>query len=418
MRTPKFKEYIKVDKNEAEKLKIQAKKKRQVVLKKLTKPAKILLVTVILLSLAFLSAKKFANVSMSNMTDSLKGIFLNSAKGEGFPYDITDNYIQSEAIGSYLAVVGDKRLVYLNANAKEIFSFEHNFISPVFKTKNSRGLFFCEGSTNFIVTSCSEILYDLKATKNLLDSSIVNADIGQKGNIAFVNWSKESSCEINVFNNSLEKIYSYSFSSGRVLDISLSNDGKYMCAALIDAENAKIFTRLLVFSLESPKPLIDYKIKDETAFSIEFLANNNIVLSGLSKLYTFRFLKDSAPKVLIDYFGGSVQNFAYDSLSGRESLAVSEYISASSKIYLINSQRQKYKSFNVNALKSMSRNKKYTLCLTDGGVFCVKNNGKVKFRTDESISADEVVVSGSRFYIFSGNKIYSFGISRWTKVQI
>lgn len=418
MKKQELKNLIKINQAEAEQFKDSSKKKTKKIVNKLSKVLTVFLVIVILLGLLFIGAKQFANVSMSNMTDWVKGIFLKASPGGGYPYTVTGDLIQSENVGPYLALVEKDKLVFLNSHAKDIFSYEHNFVDPVLKSKNGRSVFYCEGTTDFVVTSSSEILYGYDKTANVLDGGIITADIGHKGNIAFVSWSDEYACKISVFNQKLKEVFYYGFSSGRVADLSLSDDGKYLCAAVIDAENATLFTRLMVFDLSKSDPVADIKLSSQTAVEIEFLSGKNIELITLSSVYSFNFASDSEPEKTLDFSGSDLDKVAFDSSSSKSSLAVKEYSSNRDTIYLSNKLATKFKTGEVDTVKAVSRSSKYTACLTDHKIYCLKNSSRQFFEIDLNANVDDILVSYSKMYIFSGDQIYRVGLSRFTDFEV
>lgn len=414
MKKPGFKK-ISVDKKLINELQTASKNKLKNASKKMVKPIRIILVVLLAISLFFICAKQFANVTMSNMTDWVKGIFINMSSGEGYPYEITsEEVIQKDVIGPYLAIVENDRLVYLNSRAKEVFKYEHNFINPVFKTKNKRAIFYCADTTNFIVTSSSEVLYDMNDTSKTLEGAIITADIASNGNLAFANWSSECVCQINVYNNKLKREFYYNFSKERVVDLSLSDNGDYVCAVLIDAKNASLYSRVLVFDITNPKPIFDRRLENDVAVDVEFLSGNKIELLTMSSLYSFNFNSKKEMKKELDFSSNQLLKYDFEESSKRCSLAISEYSSNSGNIYGISSNGKNTYSVKVNGLKKLSRGSKYTAALTNNTLYCIKNSGRVKCEAELLTNVDDVVVSGNYLYVFSGNMVHRLKISRWT----
>lgn len=414
MKKPSFKK-ISVDRDLIKDLQNDSKDKIKMASRKMAKPLKIILVVLVVLSLLFICANQFANVTMSNMTDWIKGIFINMSSGEGYPYEITsEEIIQKDVIGPYVAVVQNDRLVYLNSRAKKILEYEHNFINPVFKTKNKRAIFYCADTTNFIVTSSSDVLYDLNETSKLLEGAIITADIGSNGNLAFANWSSDCVCQINLYNNKLKREFYYNFSRERVVDLSLSDNGNYLCAVLIDAKNASLYSRVVVFDVTNPEPIFDRKLENEVAVDIEFLSENKIELLTMSSLYTFKYNSKKEMEKTLDFSSNQLLKYSFEDSSRRCSVAISEYSSNSGIIYGISPNgKSKYK-VKVNGLKKLTRGSKYTVALTNNTLYCIKNSGRIKCEAELSANVDDVVVNGNYMYVFSGNTIYRLKISRWT----
>ena len=431
MKTPDFKQLIKlenlkqaskikVDRQEAEHLKENAKKKVKKFSFKLHRVIKIVLVVIIILSLFFTSAKMFANVTMSNMTDWVKGIFLNASPGDGYPYEISsESVLQSETVGSYLALVENDKLVYLNSMAKEIFTLEHNFVSPVLKTRNGRALFYCADTTSFIVTSSSEILFDMQDTEDVLPGVIVTGDIGQRGNIAFACWSDECVCQINAYDQKLKREFCYNFSSGRVVDLCLSPDGNYLAAAVIDAKDAALFTRLMIFDLSKSEPVSDQILENQTAVDIEYLSGKNVELLTLTSLYNYNYtFSSSKPEQILDFSSNSLQAYDFDCSSKCFSIAVSEYVSSTSKVYFVKPNGKKYKTLDLNGLKKLQCGNKYTAALTEDAIYCINSNGKIRCEIPLEANVDDVLCSTSKLFAFAGVKIYKVSISHRTKLEL
>lgn len=419
MKKPNLNSFVKINKDEAQRLKEKGREKSKNIMPKVLKILTVLVATVIIISLALLGAKRFAGVSMSNVTDWFKGIVLRASPGEGFPYSIEgDVLVQSENVGPYLALVEKEKLVYLNSHAKDIFKYEHNFVDPVLKTKNGRAVFYCEGSKEYVVTSSSDLLYNTDKTADTLDGGIIIADVGSKGNLAFATWSDKYACKISVLDQKLNTIFYYGFSSGRVVDLSLSDDGKRVCAAVIDAQNATIYTRLMVFDITKSEPVRDIKLDAQSGVDIEFVSSKDIELVTLTSMFRYDYSSKNPPKKIFDFSGNDLDKVAFDSSSRNFSLAVKQFSSNSDSIFLFKSNSDNYKVAQTDTVKAVSRSSKYTVCLTDHKIYCIKNSSRKLFEIELNTNVDNVLADGNKMYVFTGNEIYKLGLSGFTKFEI
>ena len=407
---------IKIDKNEATKVRtsfINVLKKNS---PKIFALLKVLAVIVIVVSLIFISAKSFANVTMSNITESIKSVFVNFGSGDGYPYEISeDGAIQTENIDSYLAVVESDRLVYLNSTAKEILKFEHNYTEPVLKTRNGRGLFYNRGSKDFVVTAKSELLYTQEDTSKVLKGQIITADIGHRGQLAFATWSDEGVSRVSVFDSSLREKFYYVFSTGRVVDLSVSKNGKFVCAAVIDAENAQLYSRIVVFDVTSSKPVVDKKIVGETAVDVEYISKREISVLTLSSYFYIDSENGEISPGNISFENGIIEEYSFDTESHESSLAISVYGGNSCEVKGFSSSGKEKFSNQVDGVRKITRSDKYTAVLTDSKIYCYKDSGKLKSEISLPVNVDDIQLNGKKMYIFSGNKVYRLKVSKWNE---
>ena len=101
-------------------------KKPVITKKKLNFAARIIIVAVTVLSIVFIATSIFSDITLSNITDTVKAFFLSLKRGPGYPYELSmGSPEKTDVIGSYMAVVDDSNVVLLSKTAKEILRYEN-----------------------------------------------------------------------------------------------------------------------------------------------------------------------------------------------------------------------------------------------------------------------------------------------------
>lgn len=380
---------------------------------------KTLAVIIVSVSLVFIAATNLADVKLSYFTDSVRSVFLNFKKGDGFPHIVSNEGVKDmDLVGSDLSFVDNNHLINLNSNAGEILKVEHNFIKPALIAQNQRVLLFDRESSQFLITSSSKVLYDLKQTEKVLSHNIITAAIGKKGNVAFGTWSDEGICQMSVFSYKLKKQFVYNFASDRITSLSLSDNGKHVAVSVLGAKDAQVYSIIYIFSLDSTKPIVNKKIEGETVTNIDFLDDKNVNIISTQNRYVLTSGNKIEEKKSVDFQTHTLSKVAFDNDSGRSAILLSEYGNTGSNIlYGFSSSGKKQFEIKLKNIKKIDCNRKYVVALSDDTLYCYNANGKLRGEIILNVNIDDIKFSGNRLYLFSGSKIYSCKPNRFTELE-
>lgn len=224
----------------------------------------------------FLSARLLGNVAVSNVTDTLRQTDEIFKKGEGYPYSTdVSKFRKAAAIGSTPLIVYDDSSLVLSSSANEIFTMPLSYADSKVTTKNGRALIYSNSSNDVILQSKTEMLGSISE-----ENAVVAAALAKNGYFATSHASEENQSVLSVYNNRFEKVFQWNCSQERIADISLSSNGKKLAVAAVGAENAEIYTRLLVFDINSAEPLVDSKYSGTLFLRVVYTASNKIIAAG------------------------------------------------------------------------------------------------------------------------------------------
>lgn len=370
-------------------------------------------VIVAAISIIFVVASSFSNVRLSNFTGVIESFFLNMKRGEGYPYECSSGGAErTDIVGSYLAMLDDTNVIFLNKTAKEVMRYDTTYTNPEINISNGRALIYNRGSSAFSVSGQSDLLYETSETDGVIEDAIVVACIGKKGNLAFGTWTDDGTSKLTVLNKNLRKVFYYVFGSERILSVALSDNGKYAACAVFGAENASYYTKVLVFDLDKSDPIQSVKFEDETVISLEFLKNKtlNIVTDRKRREIS---VDDKSEENVVDFSSHSLVGADFDDSSKRSVLCYSKYGSTSNVVYgFYKNGKESCIIEDIENVKAVSCSSKMIAVLTDHNIYCYSYRGRLKTTIDLTFNVDTIELDSSCVYAFSGSNVYRVKTSR------
>lgn len=264
----------------AEKKIINLKKKRNAnIAKKIFRWIRIPLVILVVAAALFLSARLMGNVAVSNITDSIRQVKTVFTKSEGYPFPLeTLNYRNVVPIGGGPLVIYDDSTLVLNAASDEIFSMQLGYADSKAVTRNGRALVFSPSSNEVVLQSKTEKLGSI-TEKN----PVTAVALADNGGFATSHAADESQSVLSVYNNRFKKIFQWNCSHEFITDISLSGNGKRVAVAATGVENAEIYTRILIFDVNSSEPKADIRYNGTMFLRVIYTSSNRVIAVGDNK---------------------------------------------------------------------------------------------------------------------------------------
>ncbi len=382
-------------------------KKPVITKKKLNFAARIIIVAVTVLSIVFIATSIFSDITLSNITDTVKAFFLSLKRGPGYPYELSmGSPEKTDVIGSYMAVVDDSNVVLLSKTAKEILRYDTTYTNPDMKISNRRALVYNRGTSSFLVLGQSDVIYDNSQTNGLLDGGIITASIGKKSNFAFATWSDEGVSKFTVLNKKLDVDFYYVFGKDRILYTALSDNGKYGACAVFGVENATYYSKIYIFDFKKTEPVHVLKYTGETVIQVDFINNKSInVVTDLKRRV---ISTDTGEETnTIDYSTHTLNAVDFDPKTKKSVLCYSKYGSTSNVIYGFDKKgRQTFCIDNVENVKDIECNSKYVAVLTSESVLCYDYKGRLKNTVSLTFNIDSIEMISKELYLFSGSNVY------------
>ncbi len=244
--------------------------------KKILNLLKIPLVLLAVIAAVFLSARMLGNVAVSNATDTLRLVGEMFHKGGGYPYSADISRLKKAVpIGSSPLLIYDDSSVVLSSSANEIFSLKLSSADSKVISKNGRALIYGNSSNDVVLQSKTEELGTVRE-----NGAVVAAALAKNGYFATSHSTEENQSVLSVYNNRFEKVFQWNCSQERIADISLSANGKKLAIAAVGAENAEIYTRIIVFNINSTEFLADVKYPGTLFLKVAFTSSNKVIAAG------------------------------------------------------------------------------------------------------------------------------------------
>ena len=374
---------------------------------------KVLLVIIAAVSIIFVAASSFSNVTFSNITGGVKSFFHNMRKGDGFPYECSAQGLKkADGIGSYLEIIDDSTVVFLNKTAKEVFRYDTTYTSPDMAVSNGRSLVYNRGASSFIVTGQSDLLYSADDTAGKLDGAVITGNIGKNGSLVFGTLTDEGTSKFVVFNRNLGTDFYYVFGKDRVLYVTVSDNGKYGACAVFGVENASYYSTVYIFDFNKEEPIQKIKLSGETVIRLDFLKNKSLsVITDLKRREIS--IKDKSEDGVVDYSAHSLVAADFDLSSKKSVICYSKYGSTSNVICAFyKNGNESCRIENVENVKAVSCDSDTIAVLTDKQILCYNFRGNLKSTIDLTFNIESVKLESSGLYLFSGSNIYRTRIGR------
>ncbi len=280
---------------------------------------RILFVLLVVVLVMFLLSGSLSYEKMFYLTKDIK---LSSDYVNSVHDTITYNAGNSQVFASYrggLAVASRERLSIFSAGGRELFSSNHSYGNPALAVSNKQVLLYDIGGKQFSLYNSFS-----KVKEEKLDYSIYGADMAENGDFAIITKSEKYDSVIKVYKQS-GKSYTYSFSSGRVSSVALSDNGKQLVVLLSHSGGSEINTEIRLYSVGKD----DFKSESISfsgvPYAVEFLDgsifvvgsrgvnvfSSNLNLTGEylseSEIYLYSFGEDNIAVADVSGVGGKTR---------------------------------------------------------------------------------------------------------------
>ncbi len=356
----------------------------------------VLFVLTAILLIVFTAAQDLGNMTINTMVADVKAYFMSLGAGDGYPYDIDAVSVRGMKINnSNIYLLMDDKTTTLNSTAKEIMPQSHTYSSPAMKSKNSRFIIYDLDSNRFRIQQNTEITHEGEAA-----GRIMAAAIGKSGNYALGTYGDSVQSVLTVYSKKNEAIFVWNFKSERIVDIALSDNGKFAAVATVDALNGEINSKLYVFDFKSEEYVSCFDYKGTTLVRVDYVKSTDIVAVG-DNLRSY--IKKNTKKQDDQSFGSDqLRNYSLTD-TGRNTLVVSRYGStalSNMKVYSKKNAEQFSLDFEKE-VKWADSDDKYTAVLFENEVKTFNKKGDELATQTFTGEPIRVAVDGKKIYVLT-----------------
>ena len=263
--------------------------------------------------------------------------------------DMDDN-VEVYAYDKYICVFRKKTLEFYNRVGSKVTTIEMDINKPVFSNGGRYLAIHEDGGQKFCLISGKEKLFE-----DDIDGNIKQINISKNGYVSVVFSNASNKSIVDVYNNSGTEMFKINLTS-RVVDVSMSQDSKYLAIAEVDLSGIIIQSRIKVVSMElaqtDPANAIQYTYEAETdklIMNIEYQEQNNL-LCMYNDSIDILHEKDNKQ---IESFIKKKMSFMTVNLNNRamllEEISTGEY-TADTRVRIVNPLTLKEKQYVINGV--------------------------------------------------------------------
>lgn len=251
----------------------------------------ILILIIVMLILAIIY---YNNVKFRNWCDE------NFIKKEILQEDVKtieiskDENVQVYAYDKYICVLRKKNLEFYNRVGTKVGSLEIDIINAEFASAGRYLAISEKNGQSFYLISGREKLFE-----NEIEGNITEINVSRNGYVSIVISNTSYKSVVDVFDKAGKEVFKTNLVTSRVVDISISQDSKYLAIAKVDISGIIIKSSIQVESIELAQTV--YKYEAPTG---KLIININYQENGrLMCLYndSIEILKDNATSELLKF---------------------------------------------------------------------------------------------------------------------
>jgi hypothetical protein len=375
--------------------KSRSKKKKIRLTKKAKLTLSVLFVVTAILLIVFTAAQNLGNMTINTMVADVKAYFGSLGAGDGYPYSIQADSVKDIKINnSNIYLLLNDKTTTLNPTAKEIMPQEHTYSSPVMKSENSRFIIYDLDSAKFRIHQNTEITSEGEAS-----GRIMSAAIGQKGNYAVGTYGSDVQSVLTVYDKKNEPIFIWNFKTERIVDIDLSDNGKFAAVITMDALNGEVNSKLYVFDFKKSEYVSCFDYAGTTLVQVDYVRKTDIIAVG-DNLRTH--IRSNTERTDFSYNSDLLSGYSITD-DGRSTLLLSRYGSASlSKLSVFTPKNKEQFTLDFDRqVKSVDSDGKYTAVLFDNEVKTYNKKGKELATQTFEGEPISVAVDGNKIYVLT-----------------
>lgn len=239
----------------------------------LLKPFLIILVVLMLLLLA---ANAFAGTTISGIGNALTGYVEKLSSGNGYPYDISSENLKNVyPSDSNIILLTDVYARTLSPGAKMKLNVQHNYSAPVVDANGSRFIIYDRDSKHYRVVNGKTISDQMEAEGNIL-----TCDMAGNGSFAIASRSEQTASTFTVYDRKFNEVFKWNSSSDHIIDVALTDNGKYVAVAALGAEKGEVYSKVLIFNVKSSEALGEFKFSGTAVADLHFTSRGYLYISG------------------------------------------------------------------------------------------------------------------------------------------
>ena len=239
-------------------------------------------------------------------------------QSEGFPYSINSNLVRDmRMLGPDVLLLTDEAVTVLDSSGREVSRMPHAYKRPAMDLRAGRLIVYDRGGRKLRLQNRTKILLEKE-----LESDIVTCAIGRSGNFAVATREDNAASFLTVYDKNVNEVFKWRSSNDYIMDIVLSDDGKYAAVAVAGSSSGKLYSKTYVFAFSKDKPLASLEYPGVSLFDVSFSGKSTILVTGDS----LRGVIQNRTKMMEPFsFGTNELRCFSASEEGESALVLAEY---------------------------------------------------------------------------------------------
>jgi len=311
------------------------------------------------------------------------------------------------AYDQYICVFRKKTLQFYNKVGTKVEEIELDINKAIF-TSAGRYMAICEenGSKFYLICGKEKIF------ENEIEGAISHINVSRNGHVSVVFSNTDYKSIVDVYDRSGKEIFKTNLVKSRVVDVSISQDSKYLAIAEVDISGIIISSSIQIVSMElaqtNPKEAILYKYEaptDKLIMNVEYQEQNKLICMYNDSI---EVLQDKKSKQLIKL---EEQKLAFMTIELSNRLALLEEVStgdysADTKVRIINPETLKEKLYiSKDVAKAIDTSENKIAINFGGELHIISKNGILLKKYISDVEINHIVMAEGLIGVVYKDKI-------------
>lgn len=333
-----------------------------------------------------------------------------SGDAERFPIVLnTESTLNTDIINENIIILTTENVAVYSPKGKLVYSQPHVYAKPGISVNGDKAVVFDRGGKGFMLLTDEKVVYEGTA-----ENTIISAEYGKNGEYALGTRAKTATSALTVYNKSNKAIFQWNCAYEHIVSIAVSDNGKYIGAAVLGAQNGEIFTTVQYFGVDYKEPLNSQKILGSSPFELEFTSYNTLTLLTDNGVYMI----DKKAKKYEETFKYYATEFNSCDVSSKGNYVITLAKYGSENVFEITLFKTNGKVKTTisadYAIKNVSLSEKYIFILAEEKVVVYNFNGNKVSEITLKGDAHSVLPTDDFVFVVSLDKItrcFSYGDS-------
>lgn len=360
----------------------------------------IVLALILAFAVVFVIASFFGTMPFSGVFARI-GAYFSGDDGSAFPIEVDSaNTLAIDSCPGGFYILSDTDIKIYDQTGSLRLTEQYTYTSPAICAGEYGTVVYDRDGTGYMIIKKYKLVFQGDSG----GGNILTVTVGKNGNRAFSVRSSDATSVLKVTDSKANDLFIFNCAYEHIISIALSDDGKYIAAASIGAEDGDIMSTVYVFSYDYKEALYTHIFEGETVINVRFLSNSLLNIFTDGGIYTVKKLDELTE---VKTFYSSELGYFSNADNGISVLASTKYGSSNLCELFVTDKKGK-ELFTKDVEKSVSdvyTNGKYVFLLADNNVLVYNLNGECINEIELSADTEKIFANNRYVYFCSSDKI-------------